>query len=197
MITLYLVRHASYTNPRHIMPGRLPVPLSKTGIKEAQKLQRFFADKSVDTIHSSAVLRCQQTAEIISNGKIPIIFDQRLLETMSAFQGYWIQDGRHFFGHRRELGGETNQDIQTRMIDFFHSTLFEDNKSYIICSHGDPLYFLYQFFKKEPLITDPSLNQPLPKYLNYQLKGSIRPVHITGPKHDQFKILPTITSSSL
>ena len=128
---LYLVRHCSYDKSRKILPGRLPVPLSKQGKNEAQNLRRYFSDKKIVRIYTSAVLRCQQTAKIMGGGKIPVTYDQRLLECFSAYQGYWKVEWRHFFIHRHELGGENHQDVQNRMIDFFKKTKFNNDKSYI------------------------------------------------------------------
>jgi broad specificity phosphatase PhoE len=89
MPKMYLLRHCDYDNPRTILPGRLPVELSEQGKRRAQELQQFFADKEIAAIYSSAVLRCRQTVEIIADKKIPIFYDARLLETLSAYQGYW------------------------------------------------------------------------------------------------------------
>lgn len=172
--TIYLVRHAQYSNPHKILPGRLPVPLSKVGKQEAENLKIFFKTKNIEKIYSSAVLRCKQTSEIISDSQIPIIYDQRLLETFSAYQGYWIEDWSLFFSMQDELGGETNTDIQNRIVHFFETTKFKKNKNYIICSHGDPLYFLYQHLAKQPLLVQDQLSVAE----NYQEKGSIRELTI-------------------
>lgn len=92
MTKLYLVRHCQYANPKGILPGRLPVELSEEGLREAVRLRLFFKDKHINKIYSSAVRRCQQTSEQISSGAIPIEYDQRLLETFSAYQGFWVED---------------------------------------------------------------------------------------------------------
>ncbi len=152
---VYLLRHCDYDTSRNILPGRLPVELSPKGIERAKKLRDFFADKHIEKIFSSAVLRCKQTVEIISNEKIPIVYDKRLLEVLAAFQAYWNPDPYLVYWTRHELGGETN--IQKRIVDFWKNTYFEDGKNYIICSHGDPLYFLYLYLTR----------QQLPKELNY------------------------------
>ncbi|MDA1079122.1 MAG: histidine phosphatase family protein [bacterium] len=174
MTTLYLVRHCEYANPRKILPGRLPVPLSEQGITQAERLRDYFASKKVDAIYSSSVLRCKQTSQAIAGDKVEIIFDKRLLETHSAYQGYWEEDWSHFFAHTDELGGETNQDIQDRIVDFYESLDRSSGKSYIICSHGDPLFFLYQFLDKQPLLGRDELDV----MEDYQSKGSVRRVEI-------------------
>lgn len=182
MINIYLVRHATYDESRNIMPGRLPVPLSEKGFKEAEKLRMYFKDKNIQKIYSSAVLRCQQTAETIADNKIPIEYDQRLLETFSAYQGYWIKDWREYWGHRRELGGEDNHIVMDRVVDFLDDVNFDDEKNYIICSHGDPLYFIYQHLDQQEMISDLELDIPIPDYPSYQPKGSIRQILINKNK---------------
>ena len=87
--SIYLLRHCDYDNPKKILPGRLPVPLSSKGIEQANLLKEYFADKSIANIYSSAVERCKQTAQIIADNKIPIIPDKRILETLSAYRAYW------------------------------------------------------------------------------------------------------------
>lgn len=170
MTTLYLVRHCAQDNPRHILPGRLPTELSEEGKRQALRLRSFFADKHIAMIYSSAVLRCKQTAEIIAGGTTPIQYDQRLLETFSAYQGYWVEDWTHFFSHINEFGGESNADIQQRIVDFYQSTPFVDGQDYVICSHGDPLYFLFQHLDHQPLLPQDVVIPPE----DYQPTGSIR-----------------------
>lgn len=190
MTTLYLVRHCAQDNPRHILPGRLPTELSKAGRVQALRLRDYFSDKNIETIYSSAVLRCKQTTEIIAGKTIPIQYDQRLLETFSAYQGYWIEDWKHFFSHIDELGGENNADIQDRIVLFFKETSSVDGKNYIICSHGDPLYFLYQYLTQQPLLAQNIVEVTD----DYQPTGSIRPMHIN---RGEITIDPVITQESL
>lgn len=136
------------------------------------------------------MLRCQQTAEIITDGKMPIQYDQRLLETFSAYQGYWVEDWTHFFSHINELGGESNEDIQQRIVDFYLSLPLVDGQNYIICSHGDPLYFLFQYLDRQPLLPQDVVIPPE----DYQPTGSIRPVHIN---RGEITIDPVITQELL
>lgn len=196
MITLYLVRHCDYDNPRGIIPGRLPVPLSELGLQQASKLRRFFKDQHITKIYSSAVFRCKQTAEIISNNEIPIEFDKRLLETLSSFQGYWEIDWSLFFNMREELGGELNHDIQNRMVDFFNQTSFLDNNTYIICSHGDPLYFLYQHLANLPLLSDIVHEKNPTGPDDYIQKGWVRPIILDNHKN-VLEIQPLIGQDKL
>jgi probable phosphoglycerate mutase len=177
---IYLVRHGEYDNPRNINPGRLPVPLSSDGISQARKLCNYFKDKNIAIIYSSPVLRCKQTAEIIADNRIPIFYDTRLAETLSAYQGMWYDgkiDSEDLFGHRKELGGESYEDIKSRMLSFFNQVVKREGGNSIICSHSDPLWCLYLGILNRPLtdeVTEPGENGN-PEYLQ---KGAIRPLKV-------------------
>ncbi len=123
----------------------MPLELSEAGIKRAGQLKDIFKDKDISKIYSSEVLRCKQTAEIVADGKIPVIFDKRLLETHSAYQGFWDLNFDRFFAHTQSLGGENIMEIQARMVDFYEELKksLKAEENIIICSHGDPLQTLY------------------------------------------------------
>lgn len=176
--TVYLVRHCTFDFSKTKMPGRLPVPLSNEGVTQAIKLQKYFQDKNIKFIFSSAVIRCKQTAEIISDGKIPIKYDLRLLETFSCYQGYWGNDRKEFYNHRKDLGGETNKEIQSRMISFWNEVALKSKVNIVVCSHGDPIDFLYEYLVHLPLDPEPVPFKEWPITFHYQPKGSIRPIYI-------------------
>lgn len=164
--SIYLLRHCEYDNPRNILPGRLPVTLSAEGIAQANKLSLFFSQQSVSKIYSSAVERCKQTSEIISGGTIPVLFDTRILETLSAYQGFWGENqhvgGYHFFSHVQNLGGESLSDIKRRVSAFWEESIVTSNENIIICSHGDPLQVLYSYIHKLPLVNDNETEANIP-----------------------------------
>lgn len=176
MKTIYLVRHTKYANPRQILPGRLPVELSEEGIKQAEKLANFFANKKIAKIYSSPVLRCKQTSSIISQDKICVKYDVKLAETFSAYQGHWDQSWVHFYVYHNELGGETPHDVSHRVVKFWQETIKPEERNVIICSHGDPLYLLHRHL----------INLPVPDYEEiidhpgniYPSKGSVQPIVI-------------------
>lgn len=185
MKTIYLVRHCEYANPDNIYPGRLPLPLSEIGKKRAVKLHEYFLDKNISKIYSSSVVRCKETSNAISKGAIPIVFDLRLAETLSAYQGYkvkgdltdnnqWIE----YHSHVEELGGETFLDVRKRIVSFFEEVVKKNEGNIIICSHDDPLYTLFNYLIKEPL---PPINIDILHTMEAkgsQPKGSVRPVII-------------------
>ena len=175
---IYLVRHGSYDNPHNILPGRLPVTLSKSGNMQAQKLATFFQNRDIEKIFSSEVLRCKQTSEIISQGKIPVKFDQRLLEIHSAYQGFRFEPGeqldwKEFSNHQSYLGGESYEDVRIRSLDFWNDLVKTELEHVIICTHGDSLHGIYQELMDQPFSEDLA---ELPD--DYQTTASIREVMI-------------------
>jgi len=62
---IYLVRHGGVENPKNIIYGYLPLPLSKEGEREAKKAGLFLKKKNIAVIFSSPQRRTQQTAKII------------------------------------------------------------------------------------------------------------------------------------
>jgi broad specificity phosphatase PhoE len=189
---MYLVRHCDYDNPRNILPGRLPVPLSNLGVEQAKKLATDFSDKNITKIYSSAVLRCKQTAEIISQATIPLEYDPRLLEVFSAYQGHWNEgalDWSVFFKYRHELGGEGYIDVQNRIVSFFNEVSKKDQGDIIVCTHGDPLYLLYLHLTGKPL-PPATIELGVRTNLEYQPKGSVRIIELEGT---QYNVQPITT----
>lgn len=182
MSKIYLVRHCTYENPDGIVAGRLPLELGEFGIGQAEKLRNFFKDKNISHIYASAVMRCKMTAEIVADNKIPITFDKRLLETFTARQGIRGKGGVEHYAYRHELGGESLDDITKRMVDFWESAEWERDKNYIICSHGDPLYTLFNYLSKNPPLPEIEFNKVRHVFVGYQPMGSIRPIEIVNDK---------------
>lgn len=199
MKTIYLVRHCKYDNPLKIYPGRLPVSLTEEGMEQAERLRKYFQDKDIQKIYSSAVHRCRQTSTVISDKKIPISYDKRLLETFSAYQGFWGGDVTtskgwdEFYSHQEALGGESNMDVQERVMSFIKEIMTVPEDRILICSHGDPLHFMYLGLKNEPL---PSWQTHMGEFGNpdYLKKGFIRPLYI---ENDEFRFEPIITQEVL
>lgn len=174
-MTIYFVRHCAYNNPLHIYPGRLPIELSEKGKKQAQQIHVFLKDKKIAKIYSSAVLRCKQTSEILSNNSIPIGYDVRLLEVLSAYQGYWIDaevDSSHYYSHQKELGGDTFEEIQARIVEFFSDIAKKNEGNIVVCSHADPLYFLFLHLTGKALESVVRMHPDT--WENYPKKGEVR-----------------------
>lgn len=178
---IFLVRHADYEKTSGALKGRLPVKLSFLGIQQAKKLQEFFSQQKIEKIYSSAVERCKQTSQIISADKILIEYDKRLLEALVAYQGYMDGDwAEHAYSHQEELGGESIGDVQQRVVQFYHHLIKASLRQVIVCSHGDPLHFLYLYLCGKQLSNNYS--QVGDSTLDYQAKASVRLIEVVDNK---------------
>ena len=76
---LYVLRHGETEgNVAGVMSGHQEVFLTEKGKEEARKVRDILPEKKIDLIIASPLKRTVQTAEIVSDGKIPIIYDDRL-----------------------------------------------------------------------------------------------------------------------
>lgn len=92
MRTIYLLRHCE-TEPsaKKRCIGVTDVGLSKSGVRQAQSLRKYFANKNIRFIFCSGASRSAKTAEILSGGKTPI----RTLDALHEIDmGDW--DGMYF-----------------------------------------------------------------------------------------------------
>ena len=71
---IYLVRHGTTDdNRKGIFQGSRDVPLGKLGKKQAECLQKKFADIELDAVYTSPLMRAAETAEQIQKaGKVPL-----------------------------------------------------------------------------------------------------------------------------
>jgi len=177
MKTIYLVRHGEYDNPRNIIPGLLPVELSEKGRAQAEELKEYFKDKNVEVIYASAVQRTTQTAKVISDGKITILNDIRIIEVLSAYQGFWETVWDNAYSHIKTLGGESHKNVYDRMVSFFEDVKKMKYENIIICSHGDPIYFLLHYIVGKPLPKEGDEHEPT-VLIEYPALASVNEVKI-------------------
>jgi len=65
---VYLVRHGEVAwNRENSYVGRTDLPLNETGIRQAEKLAEYFADKGITRFYCSPLRRAVQTAEIVAS----------------------------------------------------------------------------------------------------------------------------------
>ena len=78
---LYIARHGQTDwNLESRAQGRTDVPLNKTGISQAETLRDKIVDMEFDICYASPLKRAAKTAEIIVNGKCPIVYNDLLVE---------------------------------------------------------------------------------------------------------------------
>ncbi len=77
MLEIYFVRHGeSVGNREDRFRGRHDFPLNENGIRQAHALRDTLGDVQFDAIYSSPLSRTLKTAEILADGKLPVLIDE-------------------------------------------------------------------------------------------------------------------------
>lgn len=78
---LYLIRHGQTDwNLAQKIQGQTDIPLNNTGILQAEKMRDKLKNYQFDKCYVSPLKRAKQTAEIITDGQMELIFDDNLKE---------------------------------------------------------------------------------------------------------------------
>jgi len=153
---IYIVRHGEteWNRLKKVM-GRVDIPLSEVGIKQAYQTKDNLKDVKFDLIISSPLVRARKTAEIINQDKkIPLIFDNRLQERdFGEFEGLTMNDFNFedFWDYYMNLKYERAENIK----DFFkrvHEAISEYQEKYkdkniLIVTHGGVNIAISAFYK--------------------------------------------------
>lgn len=145
---IFFVRHGEVSNPQNIWYGRLPRhPLSIKGRSQIEDTAEYLADKNIEIIYSSTLLRARQSAEILKKKlNLPkVYFSKKLLEVKSSLQGstdaYMLSINYDFYDSReKKITGETIEQVSIRMQEFIDKVFkFHKGKNIAVVSHGDPI----------------------------------------------------------
>ncbi len=156
---IFFVRHGEVFNPKNIWYGRLPRhQLSAKGRLQIEDTAKYLADKNIDIIYSSLLLRARQSAEILKEKlNLPKVhFSEKLLEVKSSLQGnsdiYMLSINYDFYNRldyrkrndyasrEKKITGETIEQVSGRMQEFIDRILkFHKGKNIVVVSHGDPI----------------------------------------------------------
>lgn len=134
------------------------VLLNKEGRNQVSASAKKLKKENIDFIFASDFRRTKQTANIVAKEiKRKVFLDKRLRDINlgiwhgqkkeSFFKVFPRFSGKLF--DQRPEGGETWQDCQKRMQDFFEELQKNyQGKKILIVSHGDPLWLLEGYIKK-------------------------------------------------
>jgi broad specificity phosphatase PhoE len=127
---LYVIRHArSVWNGTHRVSGQLDPELSPEGYEQAQSIARFFADRQLDAIFTSDLLRAIETARPVADQKGLTVHQSPALRELhfGSLQGryrdardpealaLWEERARSKDTFRAP-GGETMAELTTRVV---------------------------------------------------------------------------------
>jgi broad specificity phosphatase PhoE len=157
---IYLVRHAEVYNPRCIIYGRLPgFRLSERGRFQAERLRDWFETQNISLIYTSPLLRAEETAEIISGGKIPIEIngninevDYKKWEGLRADERPLSEVEEYVIDPAGTNLGEKLFEVEKRMRKVIDSILAKyPGENIIMVSHADPILVTLMSYEKKPL----------------------------------------------
>jgi len=170
MRTLYLARHGAARGGEGRYIGDTDLPLRDKGVREAEGLGRYFADKSLETIACSDLRRAHDTAMIVARVRpAPILVHSGLREiSMGAWEGLprseavlrfpeeYRARGADLANHR-VAGGESFADCARRTLRTVDGILARTRGDMLIVAHagvnrtllfhwtGTPLERLFEF----------------------------------------------------
>ena len=86
---MYVARHRTDWNDLKIIQGTTDIDLNEQGIEETKNLARTLDLRNIDICLCSPLSRTKKTAEILTQGKIKIIYDDLIVE-----RGYGDYEGK-------------------------------------------------------------------------------------------------------
>ena len=152
---IIFLRHAqAENNTKRILAGRTEgVPLTKTGIEQAERIAKYLAPIDISAIYSSPIERAKHTAEIVAkNSSLDVVLDERLTEinmgkfTRMNYDDMFAKYGNIFLKFYEndpvisEHEVETFPNVQKRVLDLVDHVLKKhNNENVILVTHMDPI----------------------------------------------------------
>ena len=151
------IRDRAENNTKRILAGRTEgVPLTKTGIEQAERIAKYLAPIDISAIYSSPIERAKHTAEIVANAfdqdTVGVELDERLTEidmgkfTRMNYDDMFAKYGNIFLKFYEnnpvisEHEVETFPDVQKRVLDMVDHVLKKhNNENVILVTHMDPI----------------------------------------------------------
>lgn len=147
-MNLYIARHGlTDWNVQHKAQGRSDIPLNKIGREQAQKLHDSIKNIKFDAVYASPLQRTAETAQIATDNKYEIIYDDRLMErSFGIFEGQeingWVEATGVDIGDLKlnsNVGGiEPVRDVLARTKAFLDDIKARhcDDETILIVAHG-------------------------------------------------------------
>ena len=152
---IIFLRHAqAENNTKRILAGRTEgVPLTKTGIEQAERIAKYLAPIDISAIYSSPIERAKHTAEIVAkNCSLDVVLDERLTEinmgkfTRMNYDDMFAKYGNIFLKFYEndpvisEHEVETFPDVQKRVLEMVDHVLKKhNNENVILVTHMDTI----------------------------------------------------------
>lgn len=145
---IYIARHGQTDwNTQHKAQGRTDIPLNETGMKQAEALRDNIKDIEFTAVYASPLKRAAKTAEVATDGKYEIVYDDRLMErSFGDFEGKeinsWVEATGYDIGDLRlntNVGNiEPVKDVLARTKAFLDDlkAQYDDDAVILVVAHG-------------------------------------------------------------
>lgn len=148
---IYLIRHGKIEwNHEKAYIGQTELPLSKEGIEQAEKLQKYFSNIPLDKAYTSPLKRCQDTLDIILAGRTisKTIMDELKEINMGDWEGKPFSEIKRTESEAYEKrgteidrftppNGESFLALQQRVMPAFYKIIMDETaKNIIILGHS-------------------------------------------------------------
>jgi len=152
---IIFLRHGqAENNTKRILAGRTEgVPLTKTGVEQAERIAKYLKHMNISAIYSSPIERASNTAKIVADyNSLNYKLDDRLIElemgkfTRMNYDDMFAKYGNVFLKFYEndpiidECGVETFPEVQKRVIDMVgHIVKKHKNQNVVLVTHMDPI----------------------------------------------------------
>ncbi len=160
---IHYVRHAGFSNPNRIVPGRIPgYSLNEEGKRKAKLVGEFFKNKPIKHIYTSPLERAYETANIIGESlpKADITHSFELTEVDSIhWQAYKLEELFTNNYYEQFLNNPDSSEVPEnmnklakRIRDFTFGLCKKHSGEEVICvSHLCPIVILQLSLEEKPL----------------------------------------------
>lgn len=149
----YFVRHGeTLFNSLGKIQGSCDSPLTELGIKQAQVAKQFFVENDItfDSAYSSTQERASDTLELITDQPYKRLkgIKEWGFGTYEAYPAHLVPRDQ-FESYFVQFGGESQDQVVSRVEQTVHSIVTEDDASSIIAvAHGVILKVFYELWKE-------------------------------------------------
>lgn len=160
---LYVIRHGfTDCNKEHKYNCRYDEDINEIGIEQAKEASQKIKNLDIDLMICSPMKRTKHTMEIINVNKIPVVFDERLMErdggklTLTTIdinnpEDYYYTDYYNYYSENLVEGLETLPELFTRVHSFLDEIKIKhQNKNILLVTHGAVAKAIQFYFEKIP-----------------------------------------------
>ena len=162
---LYVIRHGeTEINVKGLINARNDVGLNETGIKQAKFCSAQVKSLGIDIIFCSPLKRAVETCGYINCEKLPVIYDERLMERDAGskqFEKVENIDTSIWYDRTLEKVYENSEGFKNilRRVTLFLEDMKKEykNENILIVTHGDIFKAIYVYFN--PNIKDKDISK--------------------------------------